>query len=285
MPYSRRNSKGATRFTRKSSTYRGRAQRRSPSTAMALKANPFSQKKQTAAIIRNAAMVQKLLADEKRSRVYTDWVMGLWASAPVTNTWKCSALIDPVNWSPTMRQGWSVSSEKSTYVRNIKVQFEAKLLSANSAKYYNVFIVKPRRRESQRDFHIEPPQNGTDYVSNPSNLLEQITLNQGVFKVIGKKQFRLMSNTWGQPQQFHAPDGSHIDAGSPALTTMNCEFNIQVKAKIGASDARAWQQLGSSDIPFYDQYWIMVMAISADGEVDQALSCSAYTIATCINSD
>lgn len=255
--------------------------------ASVLQANPFNQKKQTKAIIRNQQMINSLMRTRQHERIATDFKYSLWASPPETGVWKANQIIIPNLWNPTMRQNTTQYQAKTTFVRNVCIQFETKLTGRNLAEYYNFFVVQARKVAADRDFTYLPPTVDVDYIVNPSSGNEGVTLNPEVFKVLAKKQFRLEANGYGRFQN-EIPTGGGVPAtwvvaGTPSGCSKEITVNIPINAKLSAPDGRAWSDLTNANIPYYQQIWVMVLAVRSDGTSNIATDSSLFIHFTCMN--
>lgn len=238
-------------------------------------------------ILRNARLVNKLNKHYKSSQVYTDWKYDMYPgmnTGPVTGSWSIDPLTDFSTWQQVLRQNVTVLAANHTFVRSMRLSCVAQLEKSTSALFYNVFLVRPRYPSANREFlGASSFVENIDWIQNPQNPGEMVRINPSVFKVLAKKQFRIMSNIPGFEQN---PSPNTAVVGDVSKVTKRWEWNLNVKMKVSNPSnvgAGNWKSVDFKTLPYYNKLYLAVYCYAADNTAGDRVDFSAQAQFTCIN--
>lgn len=282
MPYARRTiSTNAGRST----VRRKRLYKRRSNAMSKMRYGRQTARAQKGYILRNARLVNKLNKHYKSSQVYTDWKYDLYpnATGPTTATWQITPLTSFGAWQQVMRQNVTVLAANHTFVKSMRLSCIAQLERSTDALFYNVFLVRPRYPSANRNFVSTPFTENIDWIQNAQNPGEMVRINPSVFKVLAKKQFRIMSNIPGFDQN---PDPNTTVVGDISKVTKRWEWNLNVKMKVANPSNVGqgnWKSVTFDTLPYYNKLYLCVYCSPDDQSAGAPIDFSAQAQFTCIN--
>lgn len=231
-------------------------------------------------ILRNASMVNRLTRHYNNSKLYCDYR----ASYPkdgnklTTQNWWIQPITEFSEYDPVMRQNVTALAANHTYIRNIQVTCQA-ALDKSPALFFNCFLVRLRWQTAQRDFQ-GPLTPDVDYIDNAQNPGEMIQLNPSTFKVIAKKQFRLMTNN---PADKQNPSPTTGTVGDLSRCLKRWVWNFNAKIKVSNPGAGSWKSVPYKQLPYYNRIFMLAYVKPYDDTAGDIVPFTMYTHMTTIN--
>ena len=102
--------------------------------------------------------------------------------------------------------------------------------------------------------------------------------NPSVFKIIAKKQFRVLTNNPAYPQFY----GGAV-AGDLTRATHRWEWNMKINMKVVSPDVTTWKTTVFREMPYYNKLYLACYITSADGVPDIPTRFNATARFTSIN--
>jgi len=249
-----------------------------------LKYGKINARAQQGYIRRNAGMLGTLYKQFQSSKVYTDWKYDWINALPAQQVyqWRVIPMTDVIQWNPVMRQNITVNAANHTFVRNISINVTCKLNESAASLYWNIFLVRMRYPQGNRNFVTSPLQQDVDWVDDSQDEGENIRLNVAYFKVLQKRQFRLSSNTIGLPSATGGTGGLANIAGDSRSTSRRMQFNYQIKMKVSSPDQSNWRFNSFAEQAYYNKVYILSYCRDQlNTGYEPAITISQ--LATCIN--
>lgn len=242
-----------------------------------------NQKKQISVNARQIAYLNKVV---KSNKLYCDWQMEDEIDAPVdpagsfTRYWGIFDLMLFRAWLPVLRQSEAVSAAARTYIARMSINMRYELGASNWAQV-SIFVCTPRRNATSLEPQNVPPILGQGYIDSTRGY--NARLNPAMYKVHYARYMTLTKNS------FLEPVVSTANVGNPSTTWKKGQINIPIKCSIRApytNPLDKWKLLDSSDLPYYQRYFLMVYVVQqapAGTPAGGAFKCSFDALATTIN--